>query len=62
MAIHELLTVNSTVQRAVAGERCDMDALAKEAGMVTLAEDGIKKAAEGYTSLAEVRRVVYGGL
>jgi len=62
MAIHELLTVNSTVQHAVAGERCDMDALAKEAGMVTLAEDGIKKAAEGYTSLAEVRRVVYGGL
>lgn len=62
MAIHELLTVNSAVQRAIAEERCDMDLLEKEAGMATLAEDGIKKAAEGHTSLAEVRRVVYGGL
>ncbi|MBP5200897.1 MAG: type II/IV secretion system protein [Schwartzia sp.] len=62
MALHELLTVSPAVQRAVAGERCDMERLAKEAGMVTLAEDGIKKAAEGRTSLAEVRRVVYGGL
>ena len=62
MAIHELLTVNSAVQRAITEERCDMDLLEKEAGMATLAEDGIKKAAEGHTSLAEVRRVVYGGL
>ena len=62
MALHELLTASPAVQRAVAGEGCDMERLVKEAGMVTLAEDGIKKAAEGRTSLAEVRRVVYGGL
>ena len=62
MAIHELLTVGPTVQRAIAGGKCDMERLAKETGMVTLTEDGIKKAAEGRTSLAEVRRVVYGGL
>lgn len=61
MAIHELLPANDAVRRAVAGQYGDMEALAQEAGMVTLAEDGVKKAAEGLTSLAEVRRVVYGG-
>ena len=61
MAIHELLSANEAVRRAVAGQYDDMEALAREAGMITLAEDGVKKAAEGLTSLAEVRRVVYGG-
>ncbi len=60
-AIHELLSANDAVRRAVAGQYDDMEALAREAGMITLAEDGVKKAAEGLTSLAEVRRVVYGG-
>ena len=46
----------------IIGMMLKMDMLEKEAGMATLAEDGIKKAAEGHTSLAEVRRVVYGGL
>ncbi len=62
MAIHELLPVDVSVQRAIAQGSEDMDALAKQAGMVSLAEDGIRKAAAGHTSLAEVRRVVYGGL
>ena len=62
MAIHELLPVDVTIQRAIAQGSEDMDALAKQVGMVSLAEDGIQKAAAGHTSLAEVRRVVYGGL
>ena len=62
MAIHELLPVDVSIQRAIAQGSEDMDALAKQAGMVSLAEDGIQKAAAGYTSLAEVQRVVYGGL
>lgn len=62
MAIHELLPVDVSIQRAIAQGSEDMDALAKQAGMISLAEDGIQKAAAGHTSLAEVRRVVYGGL
>lgn len=62
MAIHELLPVDGSIQRAITKGSDDMDALAKQAGMVSLAEDGIQKAAAGQTSLAEVRRVVYGGL
>ena len=62
MAIHELLTAGPAVQRAIADEDSDLERLAKETGMASLAEDGIKKAAEGLTSLAEVRSAVYGGL
>ena len=62
MAIHELLPVDVSIQRAIARGDDDMDALAKKAGLVSLSEDGIQKAAAGHTSLAEVRRVVYGGL
>ena len=62
MAIHELLPVDVSIQRAIAQGSDNMEALAKQAGMVSLAEDGIQKAAAGHTSLAEVRRVVYGGL
>ena len=62
MAIHELLPVDVSIQRAIAQGSDDLEAMAKKAGMITLAEDGIQKAAAGHTSLAEVRRVVYGGL
>lgn len=62
IAIHELLPMDVSIQRAIARGGEDMDALAKRAGMVSLAEDGIQKAAVGHTSLAEIRRVVYGGL
>ena len=62
MALHELLPVNGAVRRAIARGSDDLEALAKQSGMGSLAEDGIQKAAAGHTSLAEVRRVVYGGL
>ena len=62
MAIHELLPADVSIQRAIARGSDDMEVLAKRAGMVSLAEDGIQKAAAGHTALAEVRRVVYGGL
>ena len=62
MAIHELLPVDVSIQRAIAQGSDEMDSLAKKAGMVSLAEDGIQKAAAGHTTIAEVRRVVYGGL
>ena len=62
MALHELLPVNGSVQRAIAKGNEDMESLAKNAGMISLVDDGIQKAAAGDTTLAEVRRVVYGGL
>ena len=62
MAIHELLPANDELRRAVSEEREDLETAAKAAGIVSLAEDGVKKAAAGDTTLAEVMRVVYGGL
>lgn len=62
MAIHELLSVDETLQRAIAEGGSNFEALTKEAGMTPLAVDGIRKAAAGHTSLAEVRRVAYGGI
>ena len=50
------------MQRAIAEGIPDFEALTKQAGMTPLAVDGIYKAAAGHTSLAEVRRVAYGGL
>ena len=62
LAIHELLSVDADMQRAIAEGVPDFEALTKQAGMTSLAVDGINKAAAGHTSLAEVRRVAYGGL
>lgn len=62
LAIHELLSVDADMQRAIAEGIPDFEALTKQAGMTPLAVDGIYKAAAGHTSLAEVRRVAYGGL
>jgi len=58
--IAEMLEVTPEIARALrAGE--DADALRRIAvseGMVTMAADGVRKAAEGLTTLAEVRRVL----
>ncbi len=62
MAIQELLPMGPDMRQAVSKGNADIEKLAKGAGMKTLAEDGIRKAAAGHTTLAEVRRVVYGGL
>ena len=60
MAIHELLVVNEEVRELItrrASEHAIRKA-AREAGMRTLLEDGIAKAAAGLTTLEEVVRVV----
>jgi len=60
MAIIELLRIDSDIDSLVA-RRAPMDELrnlAMEKGFVTLADDGARRILEGYTSLAEVMRVI----
>ena len=59
-AIHEILRVDDSVRRAIASEggEAAVQMAAREGGMRTLLEDGIRLAAAGVTSLAEVFRVM----
>ena len=60
MAIIELLRIDSDMD-ALISRRAHLDELQKKAfdkGFVTLAQDGIRRVLEGYTSLAEVVRVI----
>ncbi len=60
MAIIELLRIDADLDSLIA-RRAHLDELRQAAvdkGFVTLAEDGIRRILEGYTSLAEVSRVV----
>ncbi|MEZ0318269.1 MAG: GspE/PulE family protein, partial [Methylophilaceae bacterium] len=60
MAIIELLRIDNDIDGLVA-RRAHMDELRKmahEKGFVTLADDGARRIIEGYTSLAEVMRVI----
>jgi len=60
MAIHELLAVNDEVRELIS-RRASEHAIrkaARNAGMRTLLEDGILKAAQGLTTLEDVVRVV----
>jgi general secretion pathway protein E/type IV pilus assembly protein PilB len=60
MAIMELLRIDADMDALIA-RRSPMDemrAMAFEKGFVTLADDGARRILEGYTSLAEVTRVI----
>ena len=60
MAIHELLEINNEVRELInarASEQTIRNA-ARRAGMRTLFEDGLEKAAQGLTTIEEVLRVV----
>ena len=60
MAIIELLRIDSDMDGLIA-RRSPLDeirAMAMQKGFVTLADDGVRRILEGYTSLAEVMRVI----
>ncbi len=59
----EILVPDDTVREGILQRipRREMEELARKGGMKSLLEDGIHKAGQGITSLAEVRRVLYGG-
>ena len=61
-ALMEVLTVDDEVRRAIYRNALtdEIKEAAQRAGMATLFEDGLAKAAEGITSLAEVLRVTRG--
>lgn len=58
-AIHELLVLDAAMQEAVlaGADATRLHALARQRGMLTLYEDGLRKVAQGLTSLEEVLRV-----
>ena len=60
MAIIELLRIDSDMDALIA-RKAHLDEIRKlalEKGFITLADDGIRRIREGYTSLAEVMRVI----
>lgn len=60
MAIIELLIIDHDIDCLIArrAHLDDLQKLALEKGFVPLAEDGVRRVLEGYTSLAEVMRVI----
>ena len=60
IAIHEVLSVNDEVRELISSRSPDLAIrnAARRAGMRTLLEDGIAKAAQGLTTLEEVLQVV----
>lgn len=60
MGIHEVLEVTSTIKEMVISGKTgdEIEAQARKEGMLTMLEDGIYKAARGYTSVEEVLRVI----
>src|SRR2546421_11821563 len=60
MAVHELLSVNDEVRELITrrGSEHAIRKAARNAGMRTLLEDGVLKASQGFTTLADVVRVV----
>lgn len=60
-AIYEVLEITSLIQKAIIEQRTsdEIRELARTEGMTTMAEDGIRKAEEGITSVEEVLRVMH---
>jgi type IV pilus assembly protein PilB len=60
LALHEVMTVEERIERlAVArASPTDIGHAAREQGMTTLREDGLRKVLEGVTSIEEILRVV----
>ncbi|MCB1886637.1 MAG: type II secretion system ATPase GspE [Rhodocyclaceae bacterium] len=58
-SVHELLLIDDTMVRAILDgmDATALHALARQRGMRTLNEDGLRKVAEGITSLEEIARV-----
>lgn len=60
LAIFELFTMNTDIEKLVLENRAserEMHEIAINSGMITMAQDGLLKAAEGVTSIAEVFKV-----
>jgi type IV pilus assembly protein PilB len=60
MGIHEVLEMTPTIKEMVIAQKTgdEVELQARKEGMLTMIEDGIYKAARGYTSIEEVLRVI----
>ena len=60
MGIHEVLEMSATIKEMVMASKTgdEVELQARKEGMLTMIEDGIYKAARGYTSIEEVLRVI----
>ena len=60
MAIIELLRIDSDMDSLISRKAHldELQKLALDKGFITLAEDGVRRILEGYTSVAEVMRVI----
>ncbi|MBU3668438.1 MAG: type II/IV secretion system protein [Candidatus Taylorbacteria bacterium] len=60
IGIHEVLRVTPTIKEIVikGGTSDEIEAQARKEGMMTMIEDGIFKAVQGYTTIEEILRVV----
>ncbi len=60
MGIHEVLAMTPTLKEMVIAQKTadELEAQARREGMLTMLEDGIYKAARGFTSIEEVLRVI----
>jgi type IV pilus assembly protein PilB len=58
--IHEVLQMSDTIKNMVMSGRTgdELEVQARKEGMLTMIEDGIFKAAQGFTSIEEVLRVI----
>lgn len=59
--IYEILIVDSVIREAILSEKSldELYVIAKERGMLTLAEDGLEKARKGITTVEEISRITY---
>ena len=60
MGIHEVFEMSPTLKDMIMSNKTgdELEVQARKEGMLTLIEDGIFKAAQGYTSIEEVLRVI----
>lgn len=64
MAIHEVMSITSPLRELINKKVSsdELGSLAKQEGMSTMKQDGIRKALDGLTTIEEVMRVAYAGL
>ena len=61
LAIYEVLNVNESIRKIIISENFSLDQLKEEArknGMMTMFEDGLRKAERGMTTIEEILRVI----
>jgi type IV pilus assembly protein PilB len=60
MGIHEVLEITPTIKDMVMSGKTgdEIETQARKEGMLTMIEDGVYKAARGFTSIEEVLRVI----